>query len=130
MQQNTSDTPTGNQRLAYLERRLLESFDQLWDDFVDSSDSLYDVDGTRWTQVGGNSSRDAISGAAFADQGQLAEIREQCRKLAVNNEFAINGHENPVRKPTSVYPSRRVWAVGRRSRNCRYTRAIRRKRGV
>jgi len=96
MQQNTPDTPSGNQRLAYLERRLLESFDQLWDDFVDSSDALYDVDGTRWTQVGGSSSRDPISGAIFADQGQLAEIRGQCRDLAINNEYAINGHENRI----------------------------------
>ena len=124
MQQNTPDTPSGNQRLAYLERRLLESFDQLWDDFVDSSDALYDVDGTRWTQVGGSSSRDPISGAIFADQGQLAEIRGQCRDLAINNEYAINGHDYPVRKPTSFYTTGRVWALCRRSGYCRGARAI------
>ncbi len=27
---------------------------------------------------------------------QLAEIRDQCRALAVSNEFAINGHENRI----------------------------------
>ena len=32
----------------------------------------------------------------FADEQQLAQIRDQCRALAVANEFAINGHENRI----------------------------------
>ncbi len=37
---------------------------------------------------------DALAG--IGDDAQLAEIRRQCRTLALENEFAINGHENRV----------------------------------
>jgi len=108
---NTSfpNAPTGDRRIEYLQRRLLESFDQLWDDFVDSSDAMYDIDGTRWTQVGGNGTHETRSAAAI-DAQQLAAIRSQCRRLAVENEFAINGHESYVRKPTSFHKAGRVRA--------------------
>ena len=90
---------TQNPRLAHLERRLLESFDRLWDNFVDPADALYDHDGLRWHQVGaagsGTSGILPVS-APFADEAQLAHIRTQCRLLAMQNEFAINGHENRV----------------------------------
>ena len=89
MNETFPSVPPTDRRIVHLQRRLLENFDQLWDDFVDSSDALYDVDGSRWTQVGGN----VQSAAALVDQQQLAEIRAQCRALAVENEFAINGHE-------------------------------------
>ena len=36
------------------------------------------------------------AGIPFADEQQLAQIRDQCRALAVANEFAINGHENRI----------------------------------
>ena len=32
----------------------------------------------------------------FTNEQQLAQIRDQCRTLAVANEFAINGHENRI----------------------------------
>ena len=32
----------------------------------------------------------------FRNEQELAAIREQCRTLAVANEFAINGHENRI----------------------------------
>jgi len=79
-----------------LQRRLLESFDQLWDNFVDPADALYDVDGTRWTQLGGNGTPGSAIAAPFGSEQQLAEVRAQCRTLAVTNEFAINGHENRI----------------------------------
>jgi capsid protein len=93
--QETSGDGTGpriDPRLSRLERRLLESFDELWNGFVDASDAFYDSDGTRWNLVGG----DGYRGAAFADEQHLAAIRAQCRALAVGNEFAINGHENRI----------------------------------
>ena len=92
------DTTSGRgaaPRLACLERRLREAFDELWDSFVDPADALYDADGTRWTRLAGLG-LPGSAGAPFADERQLAEIRGECRALAVANEFAINGHENRV----------------------------------
>jgi len=90
-----SPQPQLDPHLARLENRLLEAFDGLWDDFVDPADAYYDVDGTRWSEVGGPLGQSG-TGVPFANEGQLREIRAQCRALAVSNEFAINGHENRV----------------------------------
>ena len=98
-----------------LERRLLEAFDELWDDLVDPSEPFYDTDGSRWPQVGATSGRTDATGIAFASESQLAEIRNQCRSLAVNNEFAINGHENRVSYVVGSGHSYRVTPRGRRS---------------
>ncbi|OHB73627.1 MAG: hypothetical protein A2V70_03555 [Planctomycetes bacterium RBG_13_63_9] len=89
-------TSRPNPRLAQFERRLLETFDQLWDDFVDPADAFYDVDGSRWTQLDGQGGCGAAAGVPFGTDQQLAEIRSYCRALALTNEFAINGHENRV----------------------------------
>ena len=77
--------------------RLLEAFDELWNTFVDPAEPFYDADGTRWSTV----SDPAASNSAvpFRNEQQLADIRQQCRALAVSNEFAINGHEARVTKP-------------------------------
>jgi len=83
-------------RIDYLQRRLLEAFDELWDGFVDPTDALYDVDGSRWAQLGGGGMPRPAGGAALPDETQLAEIRNQCQLLAATNEFAINAHENRV----------------------------------
>jgi len=98
-QPNTTPSPPNGRldpRLANLERHMLEAFDQLWDNFVDPADALYDVDGTRWLQLAGGGAGGRGASAAFADERQLAEIRAECRTLAVSNEFAINGHENRI----------------------------------
>ena len=47
--------------------------------------------------LGGGRAAGGAAACAFADEQQLAEIRDQCRALAVANEFAINGHENRIR---------------------------------
>ncbi|MGQ9576478.1 MAG: phage portal protein [Thermoguttaceae bacterium] len=83
-------------RLVRLERQLLEAFDQLWDHFVDPADALYDADGTRWSELGGGLASGSAGAAAFTNEQQLREIRDQCRALATSNEFAINGHENRI----------------------------------
>ncbi len=83
-------------RLKYLERRLLEAFDELWQSFVDPAEAVCDVDGTPWNQLGGGLLGRGSVGMAFADDQQLAAIREQCRALSVANEFAINGHDYPL----------------------------------
>jgi capsid protein len=73
--------------------RLLEVFDELWSDFVDPADALYDADAVRWRNVGQVSN---LSRTPFNNPDSLAEIRDQCRTLAVENEFALNGHENRI----------------------------------
>jgi capsid protein len=75
--------------------QLLEAFDELWNRFVDPGEALFDGDG-RWEPVGGEAAGGCQSGVPFTSEAQLAEIRDQCRALAVSNEFAINGHENRV----------------------------------
>jgi hypothetical protein len=92
--------PTANEAnprppLNNLERRLVEAFDQLWDNFVDPSEAIYDADGAAWNRL--NAGRTQASGCAagvpFCNEQQLAQIRAECRTLAAGNEFAINGHD-------------------------------------
>jgi capsid protein len=78
-----------------LHTRLWEVFDALWDSFVDPAEAIFDVDGSRWLPLGVADSPGTL-GVAYATEQQLAEIRAQCRALAVSNEFAINGHENRI----------------------------------
>jgi hypothetical protein len=92
---NTAPLPP---RLAHLEKRLIETFDELWDDLVDPADDLYDFDGTRWGRLGGAGPGGSNAGVPFTNEQQLAEIRAQCRALAMQNEFAINGHDRPLTK--------------------------------
>ncbi|MEN6459352.1 MAG: phage portal protein [Thermoguttaceae bacterium] len=82
-------------RMKHLERRLLEAFDELWDSFVDPADAVCDVDGTPWSPLGVEG-RGPMAGMPFVNEQQLGLIRDQCRALAVVNEFAINGHENRI----------------------------------
>jgi capsid protein len=79
-----------------LESRLLEAFDALWDDFVDPRDAYFDPDGGWWSPVGGVSGHSKRSGEGPFSEQTLRELREQCRRLAATNEFAINGHENRI----------------------------------
>jgi capsid protein len=96
MQSTTPENaPHLDPRLKHLERRLLEAFDDLWDTFVDPTEAVYDGDGTAWNRLG-RGMGNGLAGLPFADEQQLAQIRDQCRALAVTNEFAINGHENRI----------------------------------
>lgn len=96
MKQNGKSGDASADLTQRLQRRLTEAFDELWDTFVDPRDALYDNDGQRWLSVGG-SGLDGTSGrlSTFTTE-DLAEIRYQCRVLALTNEFAINGHENRI----------------------------------
>lgn len=77
-----------------LNRRLSEAWQSLWDSFVDPREALGD-DGEDWLPLGGGAPGAAPT-LPFSNESNLAEIRSQCRALAVNNEFAINGHENRI----------------------------------
>lgn len=78
--------------LERLESRLAEAFESLWDDYVDPRDALRGEEGGWWTPVGAVGQ--ARAGGLSAPE--LAEVRAECRRLALLNEFAINGHENRI----------------------------------
>lgn len=78
-----------------LERLILEATADLWDDFVDPREPLYDVDGLRWRQLNGAAGFPGACHTLSSEQ-ELAALRAECRALAATNEFAINGHENRV----------------------------------
>jgi capsid protein len=78
-----------------LEQRLAEAFDSLWDSFVDPREPFCD-DGERWLPLAGYGNIDRTLALGPASEAQLADIRQQCRWLALENEFAINGHENRI----------------------------------
>jgi len=77
-----------------LETRLSEACDALWDLFVDPREAQLDDDGTWWNTLTVDGKPPASSSVPFTTSDQLAEIRQQCRRLATTNEFAINGIEN------------------------------------
>jgi hypothetical protein len=81
---------------ANLETRLIEAFDALWDDFVDPREAYADsVDGW-WLPVGSSSAGAPRGIDAPFNETMLADLRNQSRRLAATNEFAINGIENRV----------------------------------
>jgi hypothetical protein len=74
-----------------IEQRLAEAFDSLWDRFVDPRDA-YAGDGSElWAPIGGE-----LGGGRGPSAPLLDHLREDCRRLALTNEFAINGHENRI----------------------------------
>ena len=77
-----------------LNHRLSEAWQSLWDSFVDPREAYTD-DGHEWTALG-SLAAGGRSALPFTTEHDLAEIRGQCRTLAVENEFAINGHENRI----------------------------------
>ncbi len=72
-------------------KRLQEAFDLLWGDFVDPREALTGDDGAWWDEVGAGESASAPLAAE-----RLADVRQQCRRLLVTNEYAINGIENRI----------------------------------
>ncbi len=81
--------------LDRLEKRLLEAYDDLWDSFVDPWQPYHD-DGDSWLPLAAGGPSGSLCALGPANETQLAEIRRQCRLLALQNEFAINGHENRI----------------------------------
>ncbi len=78
-----------------LQRQLSEAWQSLWDNFVDPRESLWD-DGVEWTPLGAASAGASTAQSPLVNEAQLRDIREQCRLLAVGNEFAVNAHENRI----------------------------------
>src|ERR1700722_20352120 len=87
------DRPATDSTLAGLQRRLQEAYEELWGTFVDPRDALFDGDGLAWNPLGLEADSCLPFGWGPTSEVQLREIRNQCRLLAMSNEFAINGHE-------------------------------------
>jgi len=90
------DRAAADSALAGLQRRLQEAYEELWGTFVDPRDALFDGDGLAWNPLGLEADSCMPFGWGPTSEVQLREIRNQCRLLAMSNEFAINGHENRV----------------------------------
>ena len=100
---NTSHNPAER-----LEVALAEAWNDLFAGAVEPDKCLYDVDGTRWLAVDSQGATTPAAQAGITTEQQLATARAQCRSLAVNNEFAINGHENRISYTVGVGHSYRV----------------------
>ncbi len=111
----TTAPPAVDARLTHFERRLLEAFDELWDSFVDPADALCDADGTRWSRAGRRALGRRPAGVAFANEQQLAEIRDQCRALAAAQRVR---HQRP-REPHQLHRRQRATRIARRPRKGR-----------
>lgn len=78
-------------------RKLLEAVTTVYGSCIDPNAEFFDGTGRRtWLPIGlGDSTNGACSQAYSTEEG-LNNIRNQSRFLALENEFAINGHENRV----------------------------------
>ena len=79
-----------------IEKRLMEAFDQLWGDFVDPREPLWDGGSGEWTPLASGGTGSASGACEAFDEASLADLRRQCRAMAATNEYAINGHENRI----------------------------------
>ena len=78
------------------ENRVTEAFDALWDLFVDPREAYLDDAGLMWNSLSVGGHAGPSVSVPFANEQDLAEIRNQVRHFANTNEFAINGIENRV----------------------------------
>jgi hypothetical protein len=79
------------------EVKLLEAVTSYYDNVVDPLDALRDDDtGELWPMIGAPNTGSESKVGLACSEGELAAIRRECRLLAVQNPFAINGHENRV----------------------------------
>jgi hypothetical protein len=80
---------------AQSRRRLLEAATSWNDHAIDPSDAYRDADGTLWEPVHttGNATDNSLP---FRNLQELHWIRQRCRRLTLENEFALSGHENRV----------------------------------
>lgn len=77
-----------------LEQRVTEACDSLWSQFVDPAEAYVDDEGVWWNVISHEGAPQQNRSVPFATNEQLAEIRQQSRRLVATNEYAINGVEN------------------------------------
>jgi len=86
-----------DQQVRQLKSQLSEACDSLWDSVVDIREPYRGEEGGWWNPVGAPyGSGNAADTFGPVSPSQLNELRNECRRLAMGNEFAINGHENRV----------------------------------
>lgn len=90
---SSADTVPVRGQLDRLESRLLEAFEELWTGYVDPRDAYTGEEGQWWMPVGAVGQH---ASSVTVSLPQLSELRQECRRLALANEFAINGHENRI----------------------------------
>ena len=83
------------QTLDRLQQRLSETIDDLYAGFVDPREPYHDDD-TSWLALAARGGGANDRGAGPIGEQELAAVLAECRALALQNEFAINGHENRV----------------------------------
>lgn len=83
------------QSLERLHQRLSESIDDLYAGFVDPREPYQDDD-TAWLALAARGGAKVDRGAGPMSEQEHAAVQAECRALALQNEFAINGHENRV----------------------------------
>ena len=77
--------------------RIIESTIELLDRYVNYDDELFDGAGRRvWSNITLEDFSQGATTLAYRDEADLDKIRNHCRWLALENEFAINGHENRI----------------------------------
>lgn len=76
--------------------KLLEATDTYWENYVDPREAYLDEYGTEWLPLGASQGQGPYFREAINTEESLAFARAQGRKLAMLNEFAINGYENRV----------------------------------
>ncbi|REJ66221.1 MAG: phage portal protein [Planctomycetota bacterium] len=81
--------------LEQLHTRLRESYEELFANYVDPQEPLFD-DGEKWQPLLGTADDVAAAHATYSTEEQLQAIQAEARRLATTNEFAINGHENRI----------------------------------
>src|SRR5262245_19716025 len=81
--------------LDRLHSRLTEAYAELTGSFVDPREPYCD-DNETWLPLASGPNSGPLYPLGPANESQLSNIRLQCAQLALENEFAINGHENRI----------------------------------
>lgn len=77
------------------QRQLLESAAALYDGFVDPREAFAGDDGSPWNPVALFQGA-SVEARAYTNEAELALVRNRCRRLLLENEFALSGHENRI----------------------------------
>jgi len=81
-------------QLLEARRRVLESTTAYFDQYVDPREAWIDEHGEEWLPLGAGGPKGGKT--KITTPQELDAVRRNCRRLAEENEFAINGHENRV----------------------------------
>lgn len=79
------------------QQRMTESLNTYWDNYVDPREAYWDDDEkVFWLPLDSSDKKKGMPVPAYRNEDDLRFIRDQGRRLATLNEFAINAHENRI----------------------------------